>query len=237
MGISKRRKGHHHRHHKRLRIGGYISGSNERGVGYDKRTELRARERKKEDDATKFGLFRIPTWLDAKVNKHVPSEDAMKRLQERYNTARNSLERQTAKDMMKDLLISHDIKENPDDYLREWQKGKHKRNNWVKWLARAGLGAAGVAAGYGLYQYGLPFLSGLFKSGSSAVAKVASCIASTDAAAQGVPKSSMNTLIEYIQNHPDDVDRICDTLGIAKLSGSGYWGRRRLKRRKHHKRK
>ena len=237
MGISKRRKGHHHRHHKRLRIGGYISGSNERGVGYNRLPEIETRERKKKD-AVKLGLFNLPTWVDAKANKNVLDEYEMKRISDQYHNSSSENERSTALNTLKDMLIINDINKNPEDYLKEWEKGKYRKGSWTKWLTRAGLGAAGIAAGYGLYQYGIPFLSGLFSSATPAVTKLASTIAQTDGAAQGVAEKSMKILLDYIQNHPGDIDKIFNALGIAKPSGSGYWGgRRRLKRRKHHKRK
>lgn len=239
MGISKRRKGHRHRHHKRLRIGGYISGSNERGVGYNRLPEIETRERKKKD-AVKLGLFNLPTWVDAKANKNVLDEYQMKRISEQYRNARSENERSTALNTLKDMLIINDINKNPEDYLKEWEKGKYRKGSWAKWLTRAGLGAAGIAAGYGLYQYGIPFLGSLFKSGTTA-AKVASTIAQTDGAAQGIDKQSlMDMLMEYIDKHPSAANEIYDILGVPRPTGkegSGYWGRRRLKRRKHHKRK
>ena len=234
MGISKRRKGHRHRHHKRLRIGGYISGSNERGVGYNRLPEIETRERKKKD-AVKLGLFNLPTWVDAKANKNVLDEYQMKRISEQYRNARSENERSTALNTLKDMLIINDINKNPEDYLKEWEKGKYRKGSWAKWLTRAGLGAAGIAAGYGLYQYGIPFLSGLFSSGTPAVTKIASSIAKMDGATQGVETTQMNLLVEYIKKHPTEFEELFNKLGSTP-AGSGYW-RRRLKRRKHHKRK
>ena len=234
MSISKRRKGHRHHHHKRRRLGGYISGSTERGVGYNKLPELETRESQKKK-AVKLGLFNLPTWVDAKANKNVLDEHEMKRISDQYYNAKTENERGAAMNTLKDMLVINDINKNPKDYLKEWEKGKHRRGSWAKWLTRAGLGAAGIAAGYGLYQYGIPFLSGLFKSGTTA-ANVASAVASSDAAAQGVSQKTLDGLIEYLKTHQDITEELHKYFVVNNQTGSGYW-RRRLKRRKHHKRK
>ena len=249
MSISRRKKGkRHHQHHKRRRLGGYISGNTDPGVGYNKTLQNQERERQKKEKP-KFSLFSIPTWLDSKVNKNVVDQDEMKRVSAQYNAARNDTQRSATLETLKDMLIVNDINKNPKDYLKEWEKGKHRRNNWVKWLARAGLGAAGVAGAYGLYQYGVPYLSTLINTGSAG-AKIASTVGAADAAAQGaLPKgtsaAATNENIDQVvavlqkigKDRPEVFAQLYDMLGLNPntIKGRGY--RRKRRKKKHHKRK
>ena len=248
MSISRRKKGkRHHQHHKRRRLGGYISGNTDPGVGYNKTLQNQERERQKKEKP-KFSLFSIPTWLDSKVNKNVVDQDEMKRVSAQYNAARNETQRSATLETLKDMLIVNDINKNPKDYLREWEKGKHRRNNWVKWLARAGLGAAGVAGAYGLYQYGVPYLSTLINTGSAG-AKIASTVGAADMAAQeALPKDmsaaatsgNMTQVLKAVKklgkDDPAAFAELYNVLGLNPntLKGSGYRRRRKVKRRKHH---
>ena len=120
----------------------------------------------------------------------------------------------------------------------------------MKWLARAGLGAAGVAGAYGLYQYGVPYLSTLINTGSAG-AKIASTVGAADAAAQGaLPKDMsaaatsghMEQVIEAIKKlGKDDPAAFAELYNILGLNpntlkiGKGY--RRKRRKKKHHKRK
>ena len=249
MSISRRKKGRSHHHHKRRRFGGYISGNTDRGVGFDRRYQLEDAQRRKKE-APKFSLFSIPTWLDYKVNKDVVDQDDMRRISARYDSARTSVDKQGSLETLKDMLIVHDINQNPEDYLKEWQKGKHKRNNWVKWLTRIGLGAAGAAGAYGLYQYGIPYIGNLLSSKAPGVVAAAKAVFSSDAAAQGAVPDDMSAapssenialtkgmLEKLARKDPRMFAQLYDALNTYSI-GSGYrrW-RRRVKRRKHHKRK
>ena len=247
MSISRRKKGrshHHHRHHKRRRFGGYISGNTDRGVGYGRRYQLEDAQRRKKE-APKFSLFSIPTWLDYKVNKDVVDQDEMRRISARYDSARTSLDKQGSLETLKDMLIVHDINQNPEDYLKEWQKGKHKRNNWVKWLTRIGLGAAGAAGAYGLYQYGIPYIGNLLSSKAPGVVAAAKAVFSSDAAAQGAVPGDMsaaptNENVDFTKGMLEKLARqnlqMFNVL-YANLRGATGSGYRRVKRIKHHKRK
>lgn len=108
--------------------------------------------------------FWLPSYLDHKVNKNVIDDTTMNRLLLEMNNKDPAL-RNLAREQLKDLLVMRDIQKNPDEYMREWLKGKHKKNTWVKTAARVGLGtAAALALGYGAYQWGTPML-GMLSSG------------------------------------------------------------------------
>ena len=106
----------------------------------------------------------LPSYLDHKVNKNVIDDTTMNNLLLEMNS-NDQARRNLAREQLKDLLIMRDIEKNPDEYMREWLQGKHKKNTWVKTAARVGLGTAAALAGlYGVYQWGTPML-GMLSSG------------------------------------------------------------------------
>ena len=244
MSISRRKKGKsHHHHHKRRRLGGYISGNTDPGVGYDNTLLGKEKDRMKKE-APKFSLFSIPTWVDHKVNQKKVDDRTMENIARRYSAANNSLERQTARDLLKDALIVNDINQNPEDYLKEWAKGKHKRNNWAKWLTRLGLGAAGVAGAYGLYQYGVPYIGNLLATKAPGIVSAAKALFTADAAAQGTGTSAAPTaenvakakeILETVaKDKPELFAGIWDKmqgLNMTNTTGSGYKRKKGVKRR------
>ena len=191
-------------------------------------------------EAPKFSLFSIPTWVDHKVNSKKVDDRTMENIARRYSAANNSLERQTARDLLKDALIVNDINQNPEDYLREWAKGKHKRNNWAKWLTRLGLGAAGVAGAYGLYQYGIPYIGNLLATKAPGIVSAAKAIFTTDAAAQATSAApsaenvaKAKEMFEKIaREKPELFAELWSKMGLnmTNTTGSGY-RRRKVKRR------
>ena len=250
MSISRRKKGKsHHHHHKRRRLGGYISGNTDRGVGFDKTIEARERDRRKKE-APKFSLFSIPTWVDYKVNKGKVDESSMENIAKYYASASTPTQRESAREMLKDALIVNDINQNSDEYLREWLKGKHKKNNWAKWLTRLGLGAAGVAGAYGLYQYGVPYIGNLLATKAPGIVSAAKALFTADAGAQGaLPEGTsaaatdgnidqvVAVLKKIGKDKPEVFAQLYDMLGLnpnTTSTGSGYRRRRKVKRRKHH---
>ena len=52
---------------------------------------------------------------------------------------------------MKDQLVVSDIK-NTEDYIREYQKGKHRRNNLVKWVGGIAEVGAHIVSAYGAHK-------------------------------------------------------------------------------------
>ena len=216
MVVSKKRrrtsKTRKHSHRKRLRkylLGGYMPNGKQVAQPLDK-SHLERERREYQKNLVKFGITHIPSWVDSKVNAKVIDEATMRELSDRYNRG-DYQEREQVLDQLKDIMIIRDITANPEDYLKEWQKGKHRKNNWAKWLTRIGLGAAGLAAGYGLYQYGVPFVQGLMSKGDK---KAATELVKADAAAQNVGAQQAKEAVEAATG---------DTIGSAAASSTATY--------------
>ena len=160
-----RRKSIHRKSRVRSLFGGYMGDG--RGFEITEDKSYLGDEKKKflEDyDKNTPSKFWLPSYLDHKVNKNVIDDTTMNNLLLEMNH-KDPARRSLAREQLKDLLVMRDIQKNPDEYMREWLKGKHKKNTWVKTAARVGLGtAAALALGYGAYQWGTPIL-GMLSSG------------------------------------------------------------------------
>lgn len=146
-------------------FGGYMGDGRGFEVTMDKSHLIDDKKKFLENyEKSKPSKFWLPSYLDHKVNKNVIDDTTMNNLLLEMNS-NDQARRNLAREQLKDLLIMRDIEKNPDDYMREWLQGKHKKNTWVKTAARVGLGTAAVLAGlYGAYQWGTPML-GMLSSG------------------------------------------------------------------------
>lgn len=169
MAVKRRKFGRKKSIHRKSRVrslfGGYMGDGRGFEIPVDK-SGLEDEKKKFLDDYEKNtpSKFWLPSYLDHKINKNVIDDTTMNRLLLEMNNKDPAL-RNLAREQLKDLLVMRDIQKNPDEYMREWLKGKHKKNTWVKTAARVGLGtAAALALGYGAYQWGTPML-GMLSSG------------------------------------------------------------------------
>ena len=55
---------------------------------------------------------------------------------------------------MEDQLVIRGIMKNTENYIREYQKGKHRRNNLVKWVGGIAEVGAHIVGAYGAYKWG-----------------------------------------------------------------------------------
>lgn len=103
-------------------------------------------------------MFWLPSYLDWKVNRKNIDEHTMGSISAQFDSM-DEATRNMARERLRTELEARDIQENPDEYIRAWRQGKHKRNNWVKWAARAGITTAALlGTGLGLYHWGIPGL-------------------------------------------------------------------------------
>lgn len=141
---------------------GFVSPMDKSHLINDKKEFLEELEKKK---PSKFWL---PSYLNHKINKNVIDDVTMNQIAIGLQSD-DTNKRNLAREQLHDLLIMRDIDKNPDDYMREWLQGKHKKNTWVKTAARVGLGtAAALGTGYLLYNWGTPML-GLTINGLSSL--------------------------------------------------------------------
>ena len=169
MTVKRRKSGRRKSIRRKSRVRSLFGGYMGDGRGF----EIPRDESYIEDDKKKFqdnyekstpSKFWLPSYLDHKVNKNVIDDTTMNNILLEMNH-KDPARRTLAREQLKDLLVMRDIQTNPDEYMREWLKGKHKKNTWVKTAARVGLGTAAALAGlYGVYQWGTPML-GMLSSG------------------------------------------------------------------------
>lgn len=175
MVVKRRRKTSSRRkksHYKRGRwakyfYGGYMDDGNGFKVARDlSHISDQKEEFQKNYEDNKPSKFWLPSFLDHRANKNVIDDYTMNTIQSKMLSG-DATTRQVAREQLKDMLLVRDIQTNPDDYMREWEAGKHKRNNWVKTATRVGLGtAAALGTGFLLYNWGTPML-GLATNGLS----------------------------------------------------------------------
>lgn len=109
-------------------------------------------------DKDRPSMFWLPSYLDWKVNRKNIDDRTMGSISAQFDSM-NDATRNMARERLRTELEARDIQENPDEYIRAWRQGKHKRNNWVKWAARAGITTAALlGTGLGLYHWGIPGL-------------------------------------------------------------------------------
>lgn len=175
MVVKRRRKTSSRRkksHYKRGRwakyfYGGYMDDGNGFKVARDlSHISDQKEEFQKNYEKNKPSKFWLPSFLDHRANKNVIDDYTMNAIESKMLSG-DPTTRQVAREQLKDMLLVRDIQTNPDDYMREWEAGKHKRNNWVKTATRVGLGtAAALGTGFLLYNWGTPML-GLAANGLS----------------------------------------------------------------------
>lgn len=175
MVVKRRRKTSSRRkksHYKRGRwakyfYGGYMDDGNGFKVARDlSHISDQKKEFQKNYEDNKPSKFWLPSFLDHRANKNVIDDYTMNTIESKMLSG-DPTTRQVAREQLKDMLLVRDIQTNPDDYMREWEAGKHKRNNWVKTATRVGLGtAAALGTGFLLYNWGTPML-GLAANGLS----------------------------------------------------------------------
>lgn len=169
MAVKRRKLGRRKSIRRKSRVrslfGGYMGDGRGFEVTMDKSHLIDDKKKFLEDhEKSKPSKFWLPSYIDHKVNKNVIDDTTMNNLLLEMNS-NDQARRNLAREQLKDLLIMRDIEKNPDEYMREWLQGKHKKNTWVKTAARVGLGtAAALALGYGAYQWGTPML-GMLSSG------------------------------------------------------------------------
>lgn len=155
-------------HRKVLRFGGWAPVAEQRD---DSAARYYHQQQRKKD---KPSMFWLPSYLDWKVNKdHIP-DSIMGDISAQFDSPDDAT-RNLARERLRTELRIRDIYENPDEYLVAWKKGKHKRNNWVKWATRAGITTAALlGTGLGLYHWGIPGLMNPLSGGlKNAFAKAA----------------------------------------------------------------
>lgn len=165
---SRRKKSHYKRGRwAKYFYGGYMDDGNGFRVARDlSHIPDQKKEFQKNYETNKPSKFWLPSFLDHKVNKNVIDDYTMNTIESKMLSG-DPTTRQVAREQLKDMLLVRDIQTNPDDYMREWEAGKHKRNNWVKTATRVGLGAAAaLGTGFLLYNWGTPML-GLAANGLS----------------------------------------------------------------------
>ena len=170
MAVKRRKFGKRKSIHRKSRVrslfGGYMGDGNGFEIGRNK-SHLKKAKQKFLDDYEKNtpSKFWLPSYLDHKVNKSVIDDTTMNNILLEMNN-NDQARRTLAREQLKDLLVMRDIEKNPDEYMREWLQGKHKKNTWVKTAAQLGLGTAATLAGlYGAYQWGTPLL-GMLANGT-----------------------------------------------------------------------
>lgn len=141
---------------------------------------------------------------DKIANKNVIDEGTMNEILYQYRSGDES-KKNYALDRMKDQLIIRDIMANPEDYIKEYEKGKHRRNNWAKYVGGVAEVGALLAGAYGATKL-LP----------GAATKVASWFGPGEAAA--------GTAAETAANSSSEASKLAKevTKQMAKKAFKGY---------------
>ena len=116
---------------------------------------------KKKNKKNEIGWTDAFNWYklaDKVANKNVIDEGTMYGIMSDYKSGDDS-RKKNAIERMQDQLVIRDIMTNPEDYIREYEKGKHRKNNWAKWVGGAAEVAAILAGAYGAYKYGPSIMS------------------------------------------------------------------------------
>lgn len=106
---------------------------------------------------------------DKWANRNVIDETAMNNIINKYRSGTDE-EKKLAMESLHDQLVVRDIQKNPEDYIREWEKGKHRRNRWAKWAGGAAEIAAILGLAYAGTKFGPALAAKLFSKGSAGTA-------------------------------------------------------------------
>lgn len=76
-------------------------------------------------------------WLDRSWNQDRMTKSEMDPIMAKYRSG-DATQKQQAIEDMRTKLILRDIQKSPEEYIEEWQRGKHKKINHLKALGRVG---------------------------------------------------------------------------------------------------
>lgn len=186
-------------------LGGYMDSKNWVPQPMDK-TYLNAAkasyaEKHKDKKIGGWDYFNWYKLADKYANRNVMEEDVMNEILTEYKSG-NFEDRERTLDKLKDHLIIRDININPEDYLREWEKGKHRKNKWAKWAGGAAEVVALIAAAYGLSTMGTGV--GLGSLGNP-FTKMAGTAALKKGIATGMTEAELKELAEKYTGHMAEV--------------------------------
>ena len=155
MSACRRKKVRKLRLRRRRVCGGYMPGSwipqPENKANLSSLREMYKQKNKK----NKIGWTDYLNWYklaDKLANKNVIDESTMNSIMYQYSSG-DETSKKRAIERMSDELVIRDIMTNPEDYIKEYMKGKHRRNNWAKWVGGAAEVAAILAGAYGATKF------------------------------------------------------------------------------------
>lgn len=169
---------------------------------------------KQKNKKNKIGWTDYLNWYklaDKLANKNVIDESTMNSIMYQYSSG-DETNKKRAIERMSDELVIRDIMKNPEDYIKEYMKGKHRRNNWAKWVGGAAEVAAILAGAYGATKL-VP----------GAAAKVASWkkLWGNAASASGSSSGASNSFNGYSTQSPVDGNgKVFDLSGMKYKTGN-----------------
>lgn len=139
----------------------YFGGYMESGNWTPQPTDKRYREGMKAEFEMKNRGRKLSKWdainwyslADKVANRNVIDAPVMNDILTKYRSGTEE-EKKSAMELLRDHLVIRDIQKNPEDYLKEYEKGKHRKNNWAKWAGGAAEVVALIASAYGAYKFG-----------------------------------------------------------------------------------
>lgn len=138
-------------------FGGYMESGNWTPQPTDKRyREGMKAEFENNNRGRKLNRWDIINWYslaDKVANRNVIDAPIMSDILTKYRSGTEE-EKKSAMELLRDHLVIRDIQKNPEDYLKEYEKGKHRKNNWAKWAGGAAEVIAILASAYGAYKFG-----------------------------------------------------------------------------------
>lgn len=150
---------------------------------------------------------------DNYFNKNVLDEASVNEILRMYNSGEAGA-RERAIDKMRELLTVNDIHYNPEDYLKEFEKGKHRRNKWGKYLGYGAQAAATAAALYAGYKFGPGLVRKLFGS-SGADAGGTAGVGDAKLSTGNIAGNTINKIAELTDSDKARVAKFMKSAGAA----------------------